>query len=193
MADLGVGYPAIDDVAGLERLRRRVRADQRGASLPLIVLGAVTFHYATYRFVDPPLAWIYGAPLAFVVIWALQRRRESTVGVGAARDDTLVIAFVVWTTMQVPIVAAQSDLWWGGGAWTLSSSLAAVAGGLALLGWRSHQPLLVAWSVVYGTIGVIAGHDAAGTRGSYLALCGLGATTLAVGVVAYLTERATSR
>jgi hypothetical protein len=184
---------SIDDVAGLDALRRRVRADQRGSSLPLIVIGAVTFHYAAYRFMAPPLAWVYAAPLAFVVVWALQRRRETTVGVGAARDDTLVVAFVVWTAGQLPVVAAQGDLWWGGQAWTYSLSLAAVAVGLALIDWRSRQPILVGWAAVYAVVGVLAGHDVGSTRWSYLTLVGLGLAALALGVVAYLAERATAR
>jgi hypothetical protein len=182
--------PSSDEYIGaLDALRRRVRADQRTASLPLLIIGAVTFHYAVYRFVAPPIPWIYGAPLAFVAVWALQRRRESVVGLGAARDDTLVIAFVVWVGMHIPVAAAQSTIWYGGDRWALSAQLVAVGVGLALIGLRSRQPLVVGWALVYSLVGALGGHDLGLTRGSYITLVSLGLATVVVGIGAYLVER----
>ena len=82
------------------RLQERVRADRHGTSYPLIVVGAVGFHYASTGL----FGWIsviYGIPLAFVIVWLLQRRTEKLDGVGMGNDDVLLIAFgVSWRRIR---------------------------------------------------------------------------------------------
>ena len=56
----------------LSAIRRRARLDRHATSYPLIVIGAAGFHYATFRSSIGWLPVVYGMPLAFVVVWALQ-------------------------------------------------------------------------------------------------------------------------
>lgn len=87
---------AVDPIAELGALRDRVRATQHARSLPLLVIGALLVNYSVVSFASQPVAWRYGAPLAFVLIWALGKVNETNVGVGPARGDYLIAAAVVF-------------------------------------------------------------------------------------------------
>src|SRR4051795_11645130 len=80
----------------LEALRDRVRATQHARSLPLLVIGALLVNYGVASFAPHPVQWRYGAPLAFVLIWALGKLNEATSGVGPGRADYLVAAGIVF-------------------------------------------------------------------------------------------------
>src|SRR4051795_611366 len=69
----------------LDAIRDRVRATQHARSLPLLVIGALLVNYAVVSFAPQPVAWRYGAPLAFLVIWGLGKANEIRVGVGTGR------------------------------------------------------------------------------------------------------------
>ena len=130
-------------------LRRRVRADRHATSYPLIVVGAVGFHYASAA----QLSWLsplYGIPLAFVVVWALQRRTERRDGVGSGQDETLLVAFGVFMLASLFV----SPAWLGLMPMRLENNvvfwmLVPAAGGLAALGQRqANRGLVVAAAVI---------------------------------------------
>jgi hypothetical protein len=82
--------------------QERVRADQMTRSLPLLVLGALLVNYGVNGFNDRPVEWQYGAPLAFVIIWAVLKLDESRTGFGPGRVDYLAAgAFVFMATELV--------------------------------------------------------------------------------------------
>jgi len=135
------------DSFDLGELRNRVRAERHATSYPLVVVGAVGFHYVSFDFSSDWVPWWYGLPLAFVVIWALQWRTERSRGVGSGNDDVLMIAFAVF--LGTSLVA--SDTW----ASIIPSStrqypsvwlLPAVVG-LGAIAWRQRNRTLTAWSV----------------------------------------------
>jgi hypothetical protein len=71
-------------------------------SLPLLVLGALLVNYGVNGFNDRPVEWQYGAPLAFVIIWAVLKLDESRTGFGPGRVDYLAAgAFVFMATELV--------------------------------------------------------------------------------------------
>lgn len=129
-------------------LQERVRADRHATSYPLIVVGAVGFHYASTDL----FGWIsviYGIPLAFVIVWALQRRTEKLDGVSMGNDETLLIAFGVllasslfasqtWLNI-IPTPLADRFFFW---------SLLPAAIGLAAIGLRQRNHQLIAWAAV---------------------------------------------
>src|SRR4051794_18127494 len=80
----------------LDALRDRVRATQHARSIPLLVIGALLVNYSVVSFAPQPVAWRYGAPLAFVLIWALGKLNETNVGVGSGRADYLIAAAAVF-------------------------------------------------------------------------------------------------
>lgn len=126
-------------------LQERVRADRHATSYPLIVIGAVGVHYASSTLASS-IRPVYGVPLAFVVVWALQWRNERRTGVGTGNDDALLVAFGVfllvslfqsasWQTL-VSQDSSQFDLLW---------VLSPAGIGLAAIGVRQRNRTLVAW------------------------------------------------
>jgi hypothetical protein len=87
---------AIESTPDFDALRHRVRATQHARSVPLLVIGALLVNYGVASFAPHPVQWRYGAPLAFVVIWALGKLNETTSGVGPGRADYLVAAGIVF-------------------------------------------------------------------------------------------------
>ena len=143
----------------LSAIRRRARLDRHATSYPLIVIGAAGFHYASFRSSIGWLPVVYGMPLAFVVVWALQWRTERDRGVGSGHDGMLMLAFTVllgtsfvmsetwWTVTSV--VATLSEVW----------ALLPAGLGLVVLGWRQRNWALVGWAGVI-VAGLIAGESA---------------------------------
>ena len=130
------------------RLQERVRADRHGTSYPLIVVGAVGFHYASSGLTGW-ISVIYGIPLAFVIVWLLQRRTEKQDGVGMGNDDVLLIAFGVFMASSlfasqawlsvVPSGLADNAFFW---------SLLPAALGLAAIAARQRNRQLLSWAAV---------------------------------------------
>ncbi len=125
-------------------LQERVRADRHATSYPLIVIGAVGFHYVSAPF-SAPVSVVYGIPLAFVVVWGLQWRNERRTGVGSGNDEALLVAFGVfmlaslfasttWLTLM-PMRFEDNVAFW---------SLVPAAAGLAAIGQRQRNRALVA-------------------------------------------------
>jgi hypothetical protein len=85
----------------LEALRGQVRAAQHVRSFPLLVIGALLVNYGVISFQAQPIAWRYGAPLAFVLLWALGKLNESRIGVGPGRADYLVAAGFVFAATNL--------------------------------------------------------------------------------------------
>lgn len=84
----------------LAGLRARVRATQHARSMPLVVIGALLLNYGVTSFEPHPVAWRYGAPLAFVFLWGLAKVIEANVGVGTGRFDYLIAAGFVFTAVN---------------------------------------------------------------------------------------------
>lgn len=90
--------------ADYEVLRRHVRGTQHARSVPLLVIGALLVNYSVSDFLTAgPLSWRYGAPLAFVIIWALGKANELRVGVGPGRGDYLIAAVAVFIATNMPM------------------------------------------------------------------------------------------
>lgn len=90
-------------------LRSKVRATQHARSIPLLVIGALLVNYAVVTFASQPVAWRYGAPLAFVLVWALGKVNEINVGVGHGRADYLIAAGVVFIATNVLLLDTTLD------------------------------------------------------------------------------------
>ncbi len=139
----------------LSEIRQRVRLDRHATSYPLIVIGAAGFHYASFRS-SGWLPVVYGMPLAFVIVWALQWRTERDRGVGSGHDGMLMVAFAVLLGTSL----VSSETWWA--ITSVVANLSEVwallpAGlGLAALGWRQRNGALVGWASVIGA-GLLAG------------------------------------
>ena len=119
---------AIESTPDFDALRQRVRATQHARSLPLLVIGALLVNYSVVSFASQPVAWRYGAPLAFVLIWGLGKVNETSVGVGPGRGDYLIAAAVVFIATNLLL---------------LSTSLR--------MGDRIHE-LFGAWVVIVGLV-----------------------------------------
>jgi hypothetical protein len=90
-----------------DALRLRVRATQHARSVPLLVIGALLVNYGVASFAPAPVQWRYGAPLAFVLIWALGKLNETTSGVGPGRADYLVAAGLVFIASNLLLLDHQ--------------------------------------------------------------------------------------
>src|SRR2546423_14040520 len=98
---------AMPTASDYSELRRRVRGTQHARSFPLLVIGGLLVNYAVTNFQSSPVAWRYGAPLAFVLIWALGKLNEQANGVGAPRGDYLVAAGVVFITTNFLVLITR--------------------------------------------------------------------------------------
>ncbi len=140
------------DTIALAELKNKVRSDRHATSYPLVTIGAIGFHYISADYNNGPLSWIYGLPLAFIIIWALQRRTERLHGVGAGNDDTLMIAFAVflgtsltasatWVAI-LPTTSLEAATVW----WVMPTVL-----GLAAISVRQHNQALATWAAGLAT------------------------------------------
>jgi hypothetical protein len=143
----------------VQAIRDRVRADRHGSSFPLIVIGAVGFHYASFQLSGwiPPL---YGLPLAFVVLWGLQWRHERLHGVGPGDDDVLAVAFSVFVVTSMTLSTTWPALLPGStGDYHVVWLLGPTAAGLVAIGLRQHSRMLAGCGV--GLVVMCALGDAA--------------------------------
>ena len=136
-------------------IRKRVRATQHARSFPLLVIGALLVNYGANNFFPKPIAWQYGAPLAFFLIWALSKLNESQTGVGTGRVDYLVAAGFVFAAVNMATVAPFSN------ALREESlhSVWVVIVGLALLalGLVPRDAVLIAAGAVISATGALTG------------------------------------
>lgn len=193
-ADVGV------DVAGL---RQRVRSAQHARSLPLLALGSLLVNYGSGQFAPSPVAWRFGAPLAFVLVWVLLKINESRAGVGTGRADYLVAAGCVFAATNVvtlrPFDDHLRDVFRVQGIWVLIV-------GVALLGVARvarDRVLSLAGTVVAGAgvLGIFLGPawegDASVALGVFptqpwtdVIFAAVGVAMIVVGIVVYRGERA---
>jgi len=138
------------------KLRDRVRADRHATSYPLVVVGAVGFHYISFNFRSDWVPWWYGLPLAFVIVWALQWRTERSRGVGSGNDDSLMIAFAVFLATSLvasetwaSIVPSSTRLY--PSVWLLPAVV-----GLGAIAWRQRNRALAMWTSILA-VGLVAG------------------------------------
>jgi hypothetical protein len=193
------GMPSASDY---DELRRHVRATQHARSLPLLVIGGLLVNYAVTNFQSSPVAWRFGAPLAFVLIWALGKLNEQARGVGAPRGDYLVAAGVVFIATNLlalitrfAVGANFRDLI---GAWVVIVGLA-----LAALSRASRDPVMLGAGLLVIAAGVVMAAFGTADFGiglhpwtvftrswSILLIAAVGAVLGLTGLLLYRSERA---
>lgn len=149
--------------ADLGTLRGQVRAAQHVRSFPLLVIGALLVNYGVGSFAPQPVQWRYGAPLAFVLVWALGKVNEARVGVGTGRADYLVAAGLVFATTNLVLLRPLVNQLNAGevqGIWVAIVGLALVA-----IAQAARDGLLAA-----AGLAVVATGVAVAIEGRYFAL-----------------------
>lgn len=143
----------------LDALRDHVRSTQHLRSFPLLVIGGLLINYGVVQFDSRPVAWRYGAPLAFVLVWALGKLNEARIGVGPGRADYLVAGGFVFAATNLvllrPVVNSLTFLEIQG-IW-----VAIVGVALAAIARVSRDRVLAAAALVVVATGVVvavAGH-----------------------------------
>lgn len=144
--------------AELGALRSQVRAAQHLRSFPLLVIGALLVNYGVTNFVPQPISWRYGAPLAFVLVWALGRANEVRVGVGPGRADYLVAAGFVFAATNLvllrPFVNSSLTFAEIEGIWVVIVGVA-----LAVIGRADHDGVVGAAGIVVMATGAVVAID----------------------------------
>lgn len=189
--------PAIPD---LDRLRARVRADQRSTSAPMLAFGVLIVAYAVLgtgygarldaggRHLVLLLFWPLATIAGLLVLWLSARRRAVRGGVGEGRRGygvaTLVLLLVL--VLAVPL----TPLLFVG----VFAPMAWVAAVLASLAWWRRDRVLGAWAAVVGVLGtaeavvLVAPRDL-GSGQWWLPALGYGALGLALVVGGIITAR----
>jgi hypothetical protein len=144
----------------LDRLRDRVRADQRATSAPMIVFGALIIAYALIgglyagqlpaggRHLTVLVYWPPATAVGLVALWQSARRRAAKDGVGEGRrtyrsaTGRYLIFLVLIVVLFLPVLFI--------GVFTPMIWPAAV---LAVLASWQRNRLLGAWAAVIGVIG----------------------------------------
>jgi hypothetical protein len=144
----------------LDRLRARVRGDQRSTSAPMLAFGALIVAYAV---IDGLIAgalhaagrhslllvyWPLATAAGLVGLWWSARRRARRHGVGegrhtyrrATRNYLIALVLIVVLFLPVLFVGVFTPMVWP------AAVLAALAG-------RQHNRLLGTWAAVVGVIG----------------------------------------
>jgi len=144
----------------LDRLRARVRADQRATSAPMLVFGALIVGYAAIggliasqlhaggRHLTLLLYWPLATMVGLVSLWWSARRRAGQAGVGegqhtyrsATRAYVVALALVVVLFLPVLFIGVFTPLIWP------AAVLVAVAS------WQRNRPLGT-WGAVIGLLG----------------------------------------
>lgn len=158
-ADNSTSEHTTTDAKSVENLRRRVRSDRHASSIPLVVVGAVGFYYASSA-LSPELPIVFGLPLAFIGIWWLQRHTALSQGVGAGGDEPLMVAFAVFLGISylssanyLPSLSTEP----GFGATSVRGVLLVpLALGLAALGQRQRNRPLLGWGLALAVTSVLA-------------------------------------
>jgi len=121
--------------------------------MPLIVIGALLLNYGITSFGAHPVAWRYGAPLAFVLLWGLAKVIEANVGVGTGRFDYLIAAGFVFTAVNALMLRPFSswfNLYQLEGLWVVIVGVALFA--LAL---TTHDRVLTLVALVLVIVGAV--------------------------------------
>lgn len=146
-------------------LRRKVRAAQHTRSVPLIMIGVLLVNYGAVSFAPSPVAWRFGAPLAFVAVWAVLKVNETRTGVGGGRADYLVAGGFVFTATNIVQVRPFADGLPGivrlPGIWTIIVALALAGVAIAVADW-----FLILAAATIGAAGafiLVVGRDASDT------------------------------
>ena len=130
---------AVSEQIDLSGLRRKVRAAQHVRSVPLIGMGILLVNYGTNLFASSPVEWRFGAPLAFVAIWALMKANENLTGVGGRRTDYLIAAGFVFTASNIvltrPISRLVNNPFRVQGIWVVIVGVALLAVAIAASDW----------------------------------------------------------
>src|ERR1700757_384864 len=128
-----------EDQIDFGALRKRVRATQHVRSVPLIVVGILLVNYGTNLFAPSPVEWRFGAPLAFVGIWAAMKANETLTGVGGRRTDYLIAAGFVFTATSLVLMRPFSrwvtDPFRIQGIWVAIVGVALLSVALAAADW----------------------------------------------------------
>jgi hypothetical protein len=185
----------------LEALRGQVRAAQHVRSFPLLVLGGLLVNYGIINFAGQPVAWRYGAPLAFVLLWALGKLNEASVGIGPARADYLVAAGFVFATSNLVYLKQFTQYL----SYEQITGIGVIIVGIALVGIAraSRDGLLATAGLLVMATGLVAVVGAVYTSGGFaISSAGvleqswpnelisvLGAVFAAVGLFLYRRER----
>ncbi|HET6818424.1 MAG TPA: hypothetical protein VFH66_14445 [Mycobacteriales bacterium] len=193
---------ALESAPDFDALRNRVRATQHARSLPLLVIGALLVNYSVVSFASQPVAWRYGAPLAFVLVWALGKLNETNVGVGPARGDYLIAAAIVFIATNLLLLDTSlregTRLHEMFGAWVVI-----VGAALAALSVPTRDHVLLLAGVAVGVAGAaififgpadiffpMGGADSITRAWTLWLLAGVGAALGLTGLGLYRRERA---
>jgi hypothetical protein len=168
-------------------------------------LGVLLVNYGSTSFQPSPVAWRFGAPLAFVGVWAALRANETRTGVGVGRGDYLVAAGFVFTATNLvlvrPFTSAITNPYRIQGVWVLLVGIALLAISAAARDWL--LAIAAAGVVAAGSAVVIEGPTWVGDLlfgnpvsakqpwGDVL-VAGVGAAMVVVGIAAYRSERSAS-
>jgi hypothetical protein len=187
----------------LGALRRKVRAAQHTRSVPLIILGVLLVNYGAVWFAPSPMAWRFGAPLAFVAVSVALTVLGTRTGIGAARADYLVaggFVFMATNIVQVRPFTQSIDLNRLPGVWVIIVAVALLGVALTVSDW-----LLILASAAIGAAGaflLIAGSTPSPSIAflgiapeqpwGYVLVAVVGALLVLTGMVTYRFERAVS-
>jgi lysylphosphatidylglycerol synthetase-like protein (DUF2156 family) len=121
--------------------------------MPLIVIGALLLNYGLTSFEPHPVAWRYGAPLAFVLLWGLAKVIEANAGVGTGRFDYLIAAGFVFTAVNALLLrpfTSWFNLFQLEGLWVVI-----IGAALFALARTTHDRLLTLVALLLVVVGVI--------------------------------------
>jgi len=137
--DAATANEVLGDVGAVQR---RVRGDRRATSVPLIVFGAITLLVAV---IEPMLDWagtvtlFLLAPVGFLLVALIYRRREIAFGVGG-RERAYTVA-AISTLLLLPILGLALG------------SYALVGIALIIIAMLQRNLQLAIWALVFGVVG----------------------------------------
>jgi hypothetical protein len=137
--DAATANEVLGDVGAVQR---RVRGDRRATSVPLIVFGAITLLVAM---IEPMLDWagtltlFLLAPVGFLLVALIYRRREIAFGVGG-RERAYTVA-AISTLLLLPILGLALG------------SYALIGLALVIIAMLQRNLQLSIWAPVFGVVG----------------------------------------